>query len=367
MKIISVVGARPNFMKIAPIHRALRKYSSEIQHMLCHTGQHYDYSMSEAFFKDLELPEPNFFLGAGSGTHGEQTGKILIEFEKVCYRESPDLVIVVGDVNSTIAATLSAVKLGIRTGHVEAGLRSFDRSMPEEINRIATDSISDFLFVTEQSGIDNLRREGHSEEKIFYVGNTMIDSLTFVLPKIEQSQIVQELSLAPIQFALMTLHRPSNVDLPQQLSMLIDVMEYISQRIPLVFPIHPRTKKNIYEFGLDSKFHRIKNLKVTQPLSYIDFVALMKNSMFVLTDSGGIQEETTFLKIPCLTLRTTTERPITCEIGSNILVTPQKDNIISAIDKIFEGNNKEYQIPPLWDGKAGERIVDIINSIFLNH
>lgn len=366
MKIISVVGARPNFMKIAPIHRALKKYSSKIQHLLCHTGQHYDYLMSEAFFKDLELPEPNFFLGAGSGTHGEQTGKILIEFEKVCYRENPNLIIVVGDVNSTIAATLSAVKLGIRTAHVEAGLRSFDRTMPEEINRIATDSISNLLFVTEQSGIDNLQREGHSDDSIFFVGNTMIDSLIYILPKIDQSQIINELSLTPNEFALMTLHRPSNVDVPDQLSMLIEVIEYIAQRIPLVFPIHPRTKKNIYEFGLDNKFYKIKNLTTTHPLSYIDFVALMKNSKFVLTDSGGIQEETTFLKIPCITLRTTTERPITCEIGSNVLVNPQREKTISAVDKLFEIDKNKFQIPPLWDGKAGERIVDIIHSILFN-
>lgn len=367
MKIISVVGARPNFMKIAPIHRALKKYSNEIQHLLCHTGQHYDYSMSEAFFKDLDLTEPNFFLGVGSGTHGEQTGKILIEFEKVCFRENPDLVIVVGDVNSTIAATLSAVKLGIRTAHIEAGLRSFDKTMPEEINRIATDSISDLLFVTEQSGIDNLRREGRPDDSIFFVGNTMIDSLIYILPKIDQSQIIKELSLTPNEYALMTLHRPSNVDIPHQLSMLIEIIEYIAQRIPLVFPIHPRTKKNIYEFGLDKKFYNINNLIITQPLSYVDFVALMKNSKLVLTDSGGIQEETTFLKIPCITLRTTTERPITCEIGSNVLINPQREKIISAVDKLLEIDKNKFQIPPLWDGKAGERIVEIIHSIFCNH
>lgn len=366
MKIISVVGARPNFMKVAPIHRAIRKYNGEIQHLLCHTGQHYDYSMSEAFFNDLELPKPNFFLGVGSGTHGEQTGKIIIEFEKICFAEKPDLVLVVGDVNSTIAATLSAVKLGIRTGHVEAGLRSFDRTMPEEINRIATDSICDYLFVTEKSGIDNLRREGHSDDSIFFVGNTMIDSLIYIQPKINQSKILEILSLDTKNFALLTLHRPSNVDNPEQLTTILDVMEYITSKIKLVFPIHPRTKKNIYEFGLRQRFESIQNLITIEPLGYIDFVALLKNAFVVLTDSGGVQEETTFLGIPCLTLRTTTERPITCEIGSNVLVPPEREKIISALNKIFELNYKDWQIPPLWDGKAGERIVEIIHSIYFN-
>lgn len=364
MKIISVVGARPNFMKVAPIHRAVQKYQDKIQHLLCHTGQHYDYAMSQTFFEDLELPEPNFYLNAGSGSHGMQTGKIIIEFEKICLKEKPDLVIVVGDVNSTIACSLTSVKLNIVTAHIEAGLRSCDRSMPEEINRIATDAICDYLFVTEKSGIENLKREGHSDDSIFFVGNTMIDSLVYIQPKIEQSKILNQLTLKPKEFALLTLHRPSNVDSFEQLSMLIDIMDYISHKLPLVFPIHPRTRKNIEKFNLTQKFYNIKNMIITEPLSYIDFVSLMKNSAFVVTDSGGIQEETTFLGIPCITLRNSTERPITCEIGTNILVTPVREKIINSLNYIFNGKMRKSQIPPLWDGKAGVRIVEILFSIF---
>jgi UDP-N-acetylglucosamine 2-epimerase (non-hydrolysing) len=364
IKIISVVGARPNFMKVAPLHRIFKKMTDKITHLICHTGQHYDYEMSQAFFEDLGLPEPDFYLGVGSGSHSEQTGKIMIEFEKVCIQAKPDLVIVVGDVNSTIAATLTATKIGILTAHIEAGLRSFDRSMPEEINRIATDSICDFHFVTEQSGMDNLIREGHKPENIFFVGNTMIDSLVYILDKIEQSTILSNLGLQNEEFALMTLHRPSNVDDPKQLSNLIDVIEFICNYIRLVFPIHPRTRKNIEEFGLKNKIENIKNLIVTDPLGYIDFVKLMKNSRFVMTDSGGIQEETTFLKIPCITMRTTTERPITCQIGTNRLVPPEKSKLIQAVQDVLFGSPKESQIPKYWDGKAAERIAEIILKIF---
>lgn len=364
IKIISVVGARPNFMKVAPLHRIFQQMTDKINHLLCHTGQHYDYEMSQAFFQDLGLPEPNFYLGAGSGSHAEQTGKIMIEFEKICTQTKPDLVIVVGDVNSTIAATLTATKMGILTAHIEAGLRSFDRSMPEEINRIATDSICDFYFVTEQSGIDNLLREGHNPEKIFFVGNTMIDSLVYILDKIEQSNILSILGLECKKFAVMTLHRPSNVDDPYQLASLIEVFEFICNQIRLVFPIHPRTRKNIELFGFKNKLENIKNLIITEPLGYIDFVKLMKNSRFVMTDSGGIQEETTYLKIPCITMRTTTERPITCQIGTNRLVPPEKSRLIQAVQDVLYGSPKDSQIPKFWDGKAAERIVDIILQIF---
>lgn len=364
IRIISVVGARPNFMKVAPLHRSFQKYSSIFEHLICHTGQHYDYEMSQAFFDDLSLPEPTFYLGVGSGSHSEQTGRIMIEFEKVCLRAKPDLVIVVGDVNSTIAASLTAVKMGILTAHIEAGLRSFDRSMPEEINRIATDSICDFHFVTEQSGIDNLLREGHKLESIFFVGNTMIDSLVYILPKIENSKILNQLGLEKKDFALMTLHRPSNVDDKTQLSNLIDVIEFICNRLKLVFPIHPRTRKNIEEFGFKKRLDEIKNLITTDPLGYIDFVKLMKNSRFVITDSGGIQEETTFLKIPCITMRTTTERPVTCQLGTNRLVYPEKSKLIEAIQDILSHFNSDAQIPKYWDGKSSERIVEIILQIF---
>ncbi len=359
-KIISVVGARPNFMKVAPLHREFAKHQSLVEHLICHTGQHYDYEMSQAFFEDLNLPEPNFYLGVGSGSHGEQTGKILIEFEKICMQTEPHLVIVVGDVNSTIAATLAAAKLGIKTAHVEAGLRSFDRTMPEEINRIATDSICDYLFVTEESGVRNLLREGHPEDSIFFVGNTMIDSLVFALDRAKQKNTTESLNLRQQNFALMTLHRPSNVDFPEKLGEIIEIIEFICSQITLVFPIHPRTKKNISNFQFESKIEKIKNLILIEPLGYLDFLNLMMNSKFVITDSGGIQEETTYLGIPCITMRNNTERPITCEIGTNILTPPEKAKVISAIEMVLNSPTIQYKVPPLWDGKASERIVSII-------
>lgn len=360
LKIISVVGARPNFMKVAPLHREFLNYYKSVEHLICHTGQHYDYEMSKVFFNDLGLPEPDFYLGAGSGSHGEQTGKIMIEFEKVCFESKPDVVIVVGDVNSTIAATLVACKLGIKTTHIEAGLRSFDRTMPEEINRIATDSICDFLFVTEESGRKNLLKEGHPEEQIFFVGNTMIDSLVSILPKINESSIISILDLREKDFALMTLHRPSNVDNKEQLLKILEVIEFICDNLTLILPLHPRTKKNIDTFGFKSRLERIESLVITEPLGYIDFVKLMKHSKFVITDSGGIQEETTFLGIPCITMRTTTERPITCEIGTNLLVHPEKENLVKAVEHVLLEKDKKYQIPPFWDGKAASRIVNIL-------
>lgn len=369
LKIISVVGARPNFMKVAPIHREFQLYKELVEHLICHTGQHYDYEMSKIFFDDLGLPQPNFYLGVGSGSHGEQTGRIMIEFEKICYQTNPDLVIVVGDVNSTIAATLTATKLGIKTAHIEAGLRSFDRRMPEEINRIATDSICDYHFVTEESGVKNLLKEGHDPEKVFFVGNTMIDSLIYILPKINKSNIISKLRLNEKEFAVMTLHRPSNVDNKSQLTQIIELIEYIckDKSFHLVLPLHPRTRKNIEQFGLKPKVGSIPNLILTEPLGYIDFVKLMKHSKLVLTDSGGVQEETTFLGVPCITMRTTTERPITCQIGTNILVYPEKDKLINAVQEILNGNLRQHKIPPLWDGKTAKRIVEIIlNKCFTN-
>ncbi len=364
-RIISVVGARPNYMKVAPLHRVLKQYDDLVEHLICHTGQHYDYQMYQAFFEDLELPPPDFFLGVGQGTHGEQTGKILIEFEKVCMEAKPDIVIVVGDVNSTVAATLAAKKLRILTAHIEAGLRSFDPTMPEEINRIVTDSICDYLFVTERSGIDNLINEGHHPDKIFFVGNTMIDSLIYALPKIEKSNILKTLNLQPSNYAVMTLHRPSNVDYPDNLSEIISIIEYIcyNQSLPLVFPIHPRTRKNIESFGFEKRINSIHNLIIIEPQSYINFIALMKSARFVLTDSGGIQEETTFLQIPCITMRTTTERPITQSIGTNILIPPDKDRITKAINDILHKPPSNTGIPPLWDGKASERIAETLIKV----
>lgn len=360
IKIISVVGARPNFMKVAPLHRAFLKYQDKIQHIIVHTGQHYDYSMSDAFFKDLDMPQPRYFLGAGSGTHAEQTARIIIEFEKVLLAEKPDFVIVVGDVNSTIACSLTSVKLGILTAHVEGGLRSGDRKMPEEINRLATDSICDYCFVTEQDAVDNLRREGFPEDRIFFTGNTMIDSQHYAKPKAKNSTILTDYGISEKEYVLVTLHRPSNVDDQTQLSMLLDVFKHIGISKKIVFPAHPRTTKNITLFGLDTTVASINNLLIKEPVGYIDFLALMMHSCLVITDSGGIQEETTALGIPCITLRTSTERPVTCEIGTNELIMPEFEKIIPAIDKALSGKNKKGRLPELWDGNASQRIAKII-------
>ncbi len=363
MKIISVVGARPNFMKIAPLNRAFNEFRIEnselrINHLICHTGQHYDEKMSKIFFDELDLPKPDFYLGVGSGSHAEQTAKVMIEFEKVLLAEKPDLVIVVGDVNSTIACSLTAVKLGIKVAHVEAGLRSFDRAMPEEINRILTDSLSDYLFVTEKSGLENLQREGISKEKVFFVGNVMIDSLINFLPKIEKSSAITDNNLTQNDYCLITLHRPSNVDGKESLHELIDLIQEVSNKKKVIFPIHPRTKKNLENYNLLKFLNH--NTIITEPLGYIDFIALLKNSNFVLTDSGGIQEESTYLGIPCVTLRTTTERPVTVEIGTNNLVGEEINSARKYIAEIMEGNAKKGQIPELWDGHAAERIVNIL-------
>jgi len=360
IKIISVVGARPNFMKVAPLHRAFSAYKDRVSHLIVHTGQHYDYSMSDAFFKDLEMPQPAYFLGAGSGTHAEQTARIILEFEKVLIKEKPDFVIVVGDVNSTIACSLTSVKLGIATAHVEGGLRSGDRTMPEEINRLATDAICDYCFVTEYDAEENLKKEGFPEDRIFFTGNTMIDSQHYAMAKAKESQILDDYGLNKKDYVLVTLHRPSNVDNKEQLAMLIDVFKYIGFHKKIVFPAHPRTTKNIKNFRLESAANDMKNLLIKEPVGYIDFLSLTMNSAFVITDSGGIQEETTALGIPCITLRTTTERPITCEIGTNELVMPDFDKIIRAIDKVLSGSHKKGDIPKYWDGRAAERIAKII-------
>ena len=360
MKIISVVGARPNFMKVAPISKQLSAISNEhsIEHLICHTGQHYDEKMSKVFFDDLELPRPDFYLDVGSGSHAEQTAKVMIEFEKILLNEKPDLVIVVGDVNSTIACSLTAVKLGIKVAHVEAGLRSFDRTMPEEINRILTDSISDFLFVTEKSGLENLEREGISKDKVFFVGNVMIDSLVYYLSKAEKSEINSNLGIRNEKYIVVTLHRPSNVDNNENLTKLVNFIKEISIKEKVIFSVHPRTRKNLESFSL------IKNLngrvQITDPIGYIDFINLIKNSSLIITDSGGIQEETTYLGIPCITLRSSTERPVTVNIGTNYLI---GDDLVKAKDitsNVLVGKYKKGSIPELWDGKAAERIVRIL-------
>lgn len=365
-RVLSVVGARPNFMKVAPIARAFAPYAERIEHALCHTGQHYDYAMSQAFFEDLELCEPRFYLGVGSASHAEQTARIMLAFEPVCLQWRPDVVIVVGDVNSTIACTLTAVKLGIETAHVEAGLRSFDRTMPEEINRIATDAICDWLFCTEQSGVENLLREGARTDRIFLVGNTMIDSLLAAMPNIEQCTIVEELELEPKRYAVVTLHRPSNVDDAAQLAMLLEVLAELALTMPVVFPVHPRTRQNIHRFGLDRILRDRPELRIIEPERYIRFLTLVRSAALVLTDSGGIQEETTVLGVPCLTLRTTTERPSTIEYGTNILVPPERERIRSAIEQILASPPAKHTTPPLWDGHAAERIAGIIAERILH-
>jgi len=375
MKIVLVVGARPNFMKIAPLIRAIEKYNANhqslvtIHHVLVHTGQHYDYEMSQIFFKDLELPQPDIYLGAGSGTHAEQTGKIMIELEKVLFKERPHLVIVVGDVNSTLAGALAAVKLHIPVAHVEAGLRSYDRTMPEEINRLLTDAISDYLFTPSPDADENLRKEGIPEDKIFLVGDVMVDSLLYNKARAEKSDILERLGLvtshqSPVTpYALLTLHRPSNVDEKESLLKIIAALSEISRRIRIVFPAHPRTQKRLKEFDILNNLPVTSlQLLITESLGYLDFLNLEMNAKFVMTDSGGIQEETTVLGIPCLTLRNTTERPITLTRGTNILVWNHTEKIVEEAFKILDGKGKTGNCPELWDGKTAERIVEILAS-----
>lgn len=340
-------------MKVAPIHKAFQNYKDKVIHLICHTGQHYDVNMSKIFFEELELPKPDFYLGIGSGSHAVQTANTMIKFEEVLLNEKPDLIIVVGDVNSTIACSLVAVKLGIKVAHVEAGLRSFDRTMPEEINRLLTDQIADYLFVTEKSGIENLKNEGIYDKKIFFVGNTMIDSLVNYLPKIEKSKILEEFELKPKEYIVVTLHRPSNVDNPENLSKIFEQFEQIAKKHKIVFPIHPRTRKVLE--SIDKKFDN-ENLILVDPIGYINFVKLVMKSLIVLTDSGGIQEETTYLKVPCLTIRDNTERPITIELGTNRLIGTNYDKIAKECLAEIENPKQNTQIPPLWDGRAAERI-----------
>jgi UDP-N-acetylglucosamine 2-epimerase (non-hydrolysing) len=359
-KIISVVGARPNFMKVAPIHRSLQKYKDSMQHYIVHTGQHYDQVMSKVFFEDLELPNPNVYLGVGSGSHAQQTAKIMVEFEKVVDEQKPDQVIVVGDVNSTLACTLVAAKMGVRVAHVEAGLRSFDRTMPEELNRLTTDALADFLFVSEESGLKNLRKEGITEEKMYFVGNVMIDSLVHYREKAKRSEVAKTLGLSSKQYVLVTLHRPSNVDHEDSLRRIFEVLQRLSERITVVFPIHPRTRKMMDRFGLSDAVRAARNLILTDPLGYLDFLSLMDSAALLITDSGGIQEETTFLQVPCLTLRENTERPVTIEVGTNQLCGNNLESVVPKSLEILDGKGKRGSIPELWDGKASERITEIL-------
>jgi len=363
LKVINVVGARPNFMKMAPIIEAMNRHPGEIQKLLVHTGQHYDERMSKAFFSNLGMPRPDIDLEVGSGSHAEQTARIMVEFEKVCLREMPDLVIVVGDVNSTMACTITAKKLGIKVGHVEAGLRSWDMAMPEEINRLCTDVLCDYLFTTDRFAGENLRAEGVPREKIFFVGNVMIDTLLKHRAMAKDLGLVNDLGLVPKGYATLTLHRPSNVDEKSTLQEIMDALAQIGEEIPIIFPIHPRTRKMVKSFGLEHYFEngsRTGGIRCTEPLGYLDFLHLNMNAMMVFTDSGGIQEETTVLGVPCITLRENTERPITCEEGTNVVVGNKRENILAAARKILDGNAQPGGIPEKWDGKAAERIVDVL-------
>ncbi|MBP7507595.1 MAG: UDP-N-acetylglucosamine 2-epimerase (non-hydrolyzing) [Prolixibacteraceae bacterium] len=358
MKIVNVVGARPNFMKMAPLIEEMAKHPKKISQVLVHTGQHYDNNMSDQFFKDLELPEPDIFLGIGSGSHAEQVAKVMVKFEEVLIKERPDIVLVVGDVNSTIACSLVAAKLQIKIAHVEAGLRSFDRRMPEEINRIVTDALSDYLFVTEADAIENLLKEGKERNKIFFVGNVMIDTLMRNMARINSSLILQRLDLIAREYVLVTLHRPENVDSVEKIKDLVSFLNQTAKLIKIVFPIHPRTKKRIVDFCLELD----SRITLTEPLGYLDFVKLTKEARLVLTDSGGIQEETTMLKVPCLTLRNNTERPVTIKKGSNVLVGTQIGQIMRAVRVALEKSPVEYEQPDLWDGCSSQRIVKILLS-----
>ncbi|MDN3512519.1 MAG: UDP-N-acetylglucosamine 2-epimerase (non-hydrolyzing) [Candidatus Jettenia sp.] len=363
-KFIIVAGARPNFMKIAPLMKELKKYPS-IKPVLVHTGQHYDFLMSDVFFKDLGISQADIYLNVGSASHAMQSAKIMMAFEEVLLKEKPDLVIVVGDVNSTLACSLVASKMNIKVAHVEAGLRSFDRTMPEEINRVVTDSISDYLFVSEKSGLINLKNEGVKKRKVFFTGNIMIDALLSNMKKINASSVLKNFSLQPGSYVVLTLHRPSNVDSRQALAEIYDIIGSVSQKIKIVYPIHVRTKEKMKLFHMMDTFNNLTNLTMIEPLGYVDFVKLVKDSKLVITDSGGIQEETTVLGIPCLTMRDNTERPVTIQEGTNILVGRNKRKIISSVNKILRGEKerKKNKIPQFWDGKAAQRIVKVLSAI----
>ncbi len=362
MKIALIAGARPNFMKIAPLCAAISKHNSasasnngSIESLLVHTGQHYDIQMSEVFFKELDIPHPDVNLEVGSSSHAVQTARIMMSFEDFCIREKPDMVVVVGDVNSTMACTIVACKLGIRVAHVEAGLRSFDRSMPEEINRIVTDSLADLLFTPSSDADENLRREGVSESKIRLVGNIMIDTLVANLDKARRRKTHEKLGCEDKKFIYVTLHRPSNVDDRDVLSSIVEQLKRLSFELPVLFPIHPRTKKMLDAFGLE---YESANLRILSPLGYHDSICFAEHARFVLTDSGGLQEETTFFGTPCLTLRPNTERPVTITQGSNQLT--RIDALWADIGKILNGPSKVGSIPALWDGRTAERVVECL-------
>ena len=354
--VINVVGTRPNFMKMMPVISGLNKLN--IPNMLIHTGQHYDENMSKVFFRDLRIPDPDIFLGVGSGSHAEITAKIMIEFEKVCLKNNPRLVIVAGDVNSTLACALAAKKLNIPIAHVESGLRSYDEEMPEEINRILTDRMSDLLFVTEKSGIEHSLDEGIAREKIHFVGNCMIDSVKKFLPAALEQKSWYEYALYEYDYTLITLHRPSNVDSDENINKAVRMLNEMSKSSKLVFPVHPRTKSRLAQSS-----HKLDgNILMLEPLPYLEFLGLMAKARLVITDSGGIQEETTYLGVQCITFRENTERPVTVDLGTNQLVGTDPRELLKTFNKIINGEIKKGIIPPKWDGNAGTRIVKIINE-----
>ena len=356
--ICNVVGARPNFIKMAPVVREIRRRG--LNQITVHTGQHYDAKMSDIFFDALEMPEPDVYLGIGSGSHADQTGRIMMGFERVCLEQKPDLVVVGGDVNSTLACSLTAAKLLIPVAHVESGLRSFDRSMPEEINRIVTDHVASILFTTERSGTESLLREGISPDRIHFVGNSMIDSLQSHVSKALTNRPWQQFGLEPACYGLVTLHRPTNVDDGAAFLEIGAALTEISRQLPLIFPIHPRTRQRIEQFGIN-----LDAVILAEPLGYLDFLGLMAKASLVLTDSGGIQEETTALGVPCVTIRLNTERPITLELGTNRLAGVKKSSIIDAAHEALRRNGIAHSLPPLWDGQAAGRIVDVIEKALL--
>jgi UDP-N-acetylglucosamine 2-epimerase (non-hydrolysing) len=364
LNILLIVGARPNFMKAAPICAEMRRRPEEFSVKIVHTGQHYDAAMSDAFFADLGLPEPDFHLGVGSASHTGQTARIMLAFEPIVESERPDWVLVVGDVNSTMACALVCAKMGVKVAHVEAGLRSGDRTMPEEINRIVTDAVADLLLTPSPDADENLKREGVPAEIIRFVGNVMIDSLLENLKRAETSGVREELGVVEGSYAVLTMHRPSNVDERENLEPLVVALIEIAERVPIIFPVHPRTKAKIEEFGLNEQINA-SSLKLIEPLGYLDFVRLYSGAGFVITDSGGLQEETTALGIPCLTIRETTERPITVEMGTNRVVGTNPEELKRSAFEILESDRRptDKRIPPLWDGKAAVRICDALLSV----
>jgi UDP-N-acetylglucosamine 2-epimerase (non-hydrolysing) len=361
-KVLHIVGARPNFMKVAPIHKAIAE-RGRLSQLLVHTGQHYDVKMSDVFFTDLGMPAPDVSLGIGSGSHAEQTARVMIELEKVFLRERPDLVSVVGDVNSTLAGALVASKMGIRISHVEAGLRSFDHRMPEEINRIVTDRLAELLLTPSPDADANLLKEGVDPSRIHFVGNVMIDTLLASKARAEKLSTLAELGLTPGGYAVCTLHRASNVDDPKMLGGLLSALAHVAARLPILFPVHPRTRKMFADQGLSGLLERSPGLRLVEPMGYLEFLALTSQARLILTDSGGLQEESTALGVSCLTLRENTERPITVEQGTNLVVGTDPVRISEAADRALDGQGKRGRVPELWDGRTAERIASLYERV----